>query len=253
MRVSLFIISCCFLVFGCSSIPTPITYEYSEQKKMQAAQHWNTLAEDVANKINNELIRNDFLNAAVYVKETCGNDAEPCDQNETSQFNEGFRDLLVTQLVNFGIPTNTEIDRDIIVVDYKVQIVHHSGGRVPVPATGSITALTAAVVVLRNAPAELMAIVLAGAFDFYNTVSTMHSNYEVIITSSMVSKKKYIFRSSDIYYINDSDFWHYRDYGGKSKEIQLTGTSMAEQPAVHENTRIPDLELTPKQQPPRDI
>ncbi len=252
MRVSLLIVSFCFLVFGCSYIPNPAPYEYSEQKKMQAAQHWNTLAEDVANKINNELIRNDFLNASVYVKETCGNDAEPCDQNETSQFNEGFRDLLVTQLVNFGIPTNTEINRDVIVVDYKVQVVHHSSDRVPVPPTGAITTLTSVIAVLRDAPKELIAIALAGTLDIYKAVSTMHSNYEVIITSSMVSKNIYIFRSSDIYYINDSDFWHYKDYGGKSREIQLTGTDMTEQPTVEENTRIPDMELSPKQQP-RDI
>ena len=95
----------CLLICSCSRIPEPAGFEYSSQSKMQAAHHWDVLALDVANQINKELIKDDLLNTAVYVKKTCGEDDAPCKPNETSQFDEGFHDLLVTQLVRYGVPT----------------------------------------------------------------------------------------------------------------------------------------------------
>ncbi len=238
MRFSLIVIVLLSFLSGCSSLPSPLGHEYSNQKKMQAASHWNVLALDLANKINNELIRNDFLNVAVFVQDTCGSDSKPCSQNQTTQFNEGFRDLLVTQLVNYGIPTKTEVDRDVIMVNYKVQLIQHREGRAIKPPTGATTFLTAAVTVLRNAPTDVIAIALAGVFDYYNTTTQLSSNYEVIITTSMVSKKKYIFRSSDIYYINDADFWHYRDFKSKNHTIQLTNSQKARSTQT-EDVKVP--------------
>ncbi len=244
MRFTSFIISFCLIYSGCATIPAPMPHEYSEQRKMQAAQHWEVLARDIANKINNELIRNDFINASVYVKKTCGSEAAPCDEYETSQFDEGFRDLLVTQLVNYGIPTHTEVERDVIVINYKVQVVLHGKGRIAKPPTGVLTGLTAAVSVFSNASAELLALTIAGGYDAYNAFSIMQSDYEVIITTSMVSKKRYIYRSSDIYYINDSDSGHYRKtYTNKSQEIELTGSNS--QPYMTENTQ-PEERSTPE-------
>jgi hypothetical protein len=248
----LFLICIILLSWGCNTIPTPISHEYQEQKILQAAKHWDILAADVANKINNELIRNDFLNASVYVKTTCGTDAIPCEPAETSQFNEGFRDLLLTQLVNYGIPTSTSIDRDVIVIDYKVQVILHSDGRVPQPPTGTVTGLTAAISVLRDAPTQLLAIAVAGAYDYYTGVRAMNSNYEIVITTSMVSKKKYIFRSSDIYYINDADFWHYQNPMDRTKEIQLTNRLTSSQEVVEE-TSLPDIFSSPEPDQSKDI
>lgn len=251
MRVPFLFGVVALICIGCSPIPTSVSHDYSVQKKMAAANHWQVLALDLANKINNELIRNDFLNVAVYVKETCGSDAAPCGQNETTQFDEGFRDLLVTQLVNYGIPTKTEIDRDVIVVDYKVQLVRNSKGRVVKPQPGMATLLTSVIYVFRNAPSEMVALSLAGIYDYTNYTSTMASNYEVIITTSMVSKKKYIFRSSDIYYINDRDFWHYHHFKNKSKTIQLTGAEPQESKSV--DMVIPAIPQSPPPQSLQDI
>ena len=43
------------LASGCVRMPQPQGFPYSNQPKMQAAHHWNVLANDVANRINNEL------------------------------------------------------------------------------------------------------------------------------------------------------------------------------------------------------
>jgi hypothetical protein len=144
-------------VCSCSSrIPEPISYQYSQQKKMQASAHWEVLAADLANRINNELIVTDNIYKKVFVKETCGDETISCKPNETSRFNEAFRDLLITNLFEYGVPTKNRPDENAIEVCYKVQVVHHNTDRVRSLQPGLLTGLSAAVMVLRNAPTELI-------------------------------------------------------------------------------------------------
>lgn len=213
------------LLCGCSSrIPEPITFPYSQQQKMQASQHWQVLAEDLANRINNELIITDNSNKSVFVKQTCGDEATPCGPAETSSFNEAFRDLLITNLVGFGIPTKKQKDEETVEILYKVQLVHHTAERIRTLQPGLLTTLSAAVVVFRNVPAELLTVAAGVAADVANTSLTNNEHYEIIITTSLVNGGKYLFRASDIYYINDTDFWHYQERLPQAKTITLTSS-----------------------------
>ncbi len=207
------------LCSGCTRIPQPASYAHSEQQKMQAAHHWDVLANDVANQINNQLIQSDLIDKAVFVKTTCGTDGIPCERGETPLFNEGFRDFLITRLVNYGVPTSNDKKISDIEVNYKVQVVYHLGQRSSFPP-GMLTALTAIVTVLRHASGEIQAIALAAGFDIANSAGPRNGHYEVIITTSMVTDEKYLFRTSDIYYIEDSNFWHYQN-SPTGKTIQL--------------------------------
>lgn len=213
------------LVFsGCAStIPEPISYPYSQQHKMQASHHWEVLAADLANRINNQLVLTDNIYKAVFVKQTCGSEAAPCSQGETGSFNEAFRDLLITYLVDFGIPTRNEKSAESMDIDYKVQVVRHNAERRRSLQPGLLSSLSAAVVVLRDAPSELVTMAAGVAADVANTSLVVNGHYEVIITTSIVKKGKYLFRSSDIYYINDKDFWHYLDQMPTTRTIRLTG------------------------------
>lgn len=221
------VVSLLFLICtACGRIPEPIGYTYSQQEKMQAAHHWEVLAKDLSNKINNELIRSDFLETAVYVQETCGDESKPCEKHMTTEFNEGFRDLLITELVSYGIPTSSIPDREAITIHYKVQSVHHQTKRLRTLRPGLITALTTAVSVIRNAPTELVAIALSAGVDYANTTYAKKSDYEIIITTSMIFRQHYLFRSSDIYYINGADYHHYQhDKNDKATTIELTSNS----------------------------
>jgi hypothetical protein len=211
------------LFTSCSSrIPEPITFPYSQQQKMEASYHWQVLAEDLANRINNELINSDNISKSVFVKETCGDEATPCDPTETSSFNEAFRDLLITNLVGFGIPTQQLKDDESLNILYKVQIVRHNTERIRTLQPGVLTALSAAITVLRNAPSEVITLALGIAADAANTSMTLNGHYEIIITTSMISGGRYLFRASDIYYINDKDFWHYQDHRQEAKTMILT-------------------------------
>lgn len=225
-----------FLFTACSRIPEPITHEYTQQKKMQAVEHWNFLARDVAARLNHELVVYDYLSTPVYVKETCGDEKTPCRPNQTSSFNEAFHDLLITQLVNYGIQTRIEPTDNALAINYKVQIVRHRAKRVRSLPPGTFTALTATILVLRNASSELVSLVTAGAADLLNSGMTDKGNYEILITTSISSSGKYMFRTSDIYYINDEDFWQYQENMGQAGVISLSSPTASTEPKQIETT-----------------
>ena len=189
---------------------------------MQAASHWEVLATDLANRINNQLIETDNIYKTVFVKETCGDESISCEQNQTSSFNEAFRDLLITNLFGYGIPTKSRPDENAIEVRYKVQVVYHNTNRIRSLQPGILTGLSAAVTVLRNAPVELVLITLGTVADYANTSLVSNGHYEVIITTSMINDDQYLFRASDIYYINDEDFYHYQENMPQTKTILLS-------------------------------
>lgn len=207
---------------SCSRIPLPASYAFTEQQKMQATHHWDVLASDVANQINNQLIISDYIDKSVFVKTTCGTDANPCERGETTQFNEVFRDLLITRLVHFGVPTSIDKKTSDIEVNYKVQVIYHASNRYTI-APGILTALTGAVTVFRNAPTTIQALAIAAGLDIANSAAPHNGHYEVLITTSMITDEKYLFRTSDIYYINDPDFWHYQNVP-TGKTIQMAST-----------------------------
>ncbi len=218
MRLShFFIYFFCFftsllLLCGCNArIPEPATYPYSQQQKSQAAWHWNVLAQDVANRINEQLALTGNFDKSLYVEYNCGSDSVPCKPNETSPFNEAFRDLLITNLYNLQIPTKVQPDETALNINFKVQTVRHASRRVQTIQPGIITALSAGIAVLRNAPANLILMASGGALDIANTSFVENGHYEIIITTSIAKNGEYFFRSSDLYYINDPDFWHYME------------------------------------------
>jgi hypothetical protein len=220
-RLSLLLVALLFLAAGCVRIPQPQGFPYSNQEKMQAAHHWNVLANDVANRINNELIRQNHLTSPVHVRHSCGKPGA-CGTGTTSAFDEAFNDLLTTQLVNFGVDTRAGADGANLLVDYKVQVVHHRAIRSQWPQPGVLTALATGVTVLRDAPWELVTIASAAAADALRATSVLNEHDEVIITTSIMDGDRYLLRTSDIYYINDADSWQYRQ-PAPAAEIRLTG------------------------------
>jgi len=65
---------------------------------------------------------------------------------------------------------------------------------------------------------------LAAGLDIAFATSPINGHYEVIISTSMVTDEKYLFRTSDIYYINDPDFWHYQN-APSGKTIRMVSTA----------------------------
>ncbi len=211
------------LLSGCSAIPQPEVYPFSSQQKMQVAHHWDVLANDVANRINNELIRLGYLETPVYVEHICQQDDRPCAPATLSAFDAGFNDLLLTQLVAFGVPTLARPDSKELHLQYKVQTIFHANPRRQWPRPGALTALTSGIVVLRDAPWELISILASAAIDATRNTSVINGHYEVIISTSIAKDNVYLMRTSDIYYINDEDFWQFQQ-PTPAPSIELTSS-----------------------------
>jgi hypothetical protein len=223
MRLFPLLISATLLLSNCTAkIPEPVNFPYSQQQKMQALHHWQVLAHDLADRINNELIQTGNMETAVFVKPTCGEDSMPCKPEEKSSFNKAFNDLLITSMVDYGIPTRSHLKKDTLEIEYKVQVIRHTAQRIRTLQPGILTAVSAAIVVLRDAPAELLILAAGVIADIANTNLAFNGQCEVIITTSIIEKEKFLFRASDIYYINDKDFWQYLDTKGRTKTIQLS-------------------------------
>jgi hypothetical protein len=196
---------------------------WSGQEEMESVAQWNVLANDVANRINNELIRQKQLTAVVHVRHSCGT-PDSCGPGETYPFDEGFNDLLTTQLVQFGVHTVATPEKANLLVDYKVQMVYHPGDweAWKWPKPGVLTVLAAGIAVFHDVPWEI--IPAAGAVDMFRANYRDNGFYEVIITTSIVNDSRYVMRFSDIYYVNNADLWQYRKTS-PAMQIRLTGPS----------------------------
>jgi hypothetical protein len=75
---------------------------------------------------------------------------------------------------------------------------------------------------LRNAPSDLIILASGVAADVANSNCVSSGHLEVIIKTSMVTDGRYLFRASDIYYINDKDFYHYQQSQPQTTTIKLS-------------------------------
>lgn len=142
-------------------------------------------------------------------------------------------------MVSLGVPTSATPVDEAIIINYKAQTVYHHADRLRTLRPGLLTALTTGVMVIRDAPTELLAILTAGAVDYANASFTRNGHFEVLITTSMIAETEYLYRNSSIYYINDRDSWHYQ-VPAEPAVIELTAGLPA--PAAEDNPE-PDIEL----------
>jgi len=189
------------LLAGCNSqIPLATTYKMTGQHKMQAAEHWDILASDVAARVRAALDDRVELRLLAIDVDT--------DQDQ-GPFHKVFKELLTSQLVQRGVqvPEREENQLELI---YTVQVVKH-GARFQRPPPGLLTLIGAGISVSRDitasfiygaAPAGLLSDVAVGHL-------TSHSAQEVVVTTRLVWKNRYVMHSSDIYYINDAENLHY--------------------------------------------
>ncbi len=193
---------------GCARIPQSNGYRFSTQHKMQAAHHWDLLAKDVARQVNDELIRQEFLETPVYIENIC-NKAEEEQACVDTPFAKGFNELLTTHLVNFGVPTLAEKDENALTIEQKVQMIYHKSGRISRFWPGVLTTLTSSIIALYDAPWQAQALVTSAFADAAGGARTINGHYEIIISTSIVHENRYLMHKSDIYYINDLDYRQY--------------------------------------------
>ncbi len=194
-----------------------IDSEPPPQPTMYASKDWKDYAIELANKINKELVARGYVNKSVYVKPACS-DPYPCEP-EITAFDKAFRDLLITELVRLAVPTVEQHSDNTVNVTYKAQVVFH-GTKDP------------------NFVEEL-----------YLSARRFLAD-EVIITTSILLKDRYIFRESGIYTIKDKDFWHYKDFSDDAATIKVAPKDITPPPASANTEKSQNLkrQLKPLQQ-----
>lgn len=181
-----------------SQAPIAKTYPITEQHKMQAAHHWQVLADYEAKGILHQL-----KGQSVYVREGLGGSA----------FDKTFHQLLISELVNDGgsvmVSSNASAE-----VSYDVNLIEHKDRGMIRPPEGALSVLAAGIAVATvpyNRWAEpalaLIPMAVAGDLLIGNVVS--ESTHEIAITTRVSQQGKLLHSSTNIYYINPGDKDHY--------------------------------------------
>lgn len=200
-----FILTITSIFIGCGSkVPYSTTFPTQTQRKMQAAKHWEVLAEDVAGQVKKCIAeRKDLMVKPVYVV--------PKDE---TPFGKIFHDILISKLVTGGVLVSM-VDKEAMKMEYNVQILEHSDrnySKYPF----KFTALGAGVMVAREISdwaLDNLLVLGAGAGLLADIGMSRYagspSHREAVITTFLSYGDYYFMHQSDIYYINDPDAGHY--------------------------------------------
>lgn len=178
------------LAGGCAplDVPYPENHPATGQKKSQAIHHWDVLANDVAERIHQKIGDWPEGKHPIYIPPA----ADP------SGFNEGFRKLLITHLVNRGITVSTHPVPTELAFD--VQLVQYRTG-------GPLTQLSPSVSVFRDwtmYPEAALAMAPTGGY------FSEFGRAEILVTTSLESGQRYLARTADVYYVDTADVSLYR-------------------------------------------
>lgn len=242
-RYAIFIIVLLIMTTSCTHRPIPLatSYPLNAQRRMQAAHHWDVLAENVAERLK-KTIDLTFVNAPtpppIYIK---------VDQDlAESPFGKIFYRLLTNQLIKQGLIVLGSQDslssqgysemlnyQDALVIDYDMQVVYHKDRRATYPFPGTLTALAAGIYWVafgidewEHQAAALFPLAVAGdALAMKQIYMPGETNAEVVITTVVMMNNQKIFGDTGIYYINagDDDHYLYKHSGGSSKTYSIIG------------------------------
>ena len=199
-RTLLPLLAAAALAGGCSTLDVPRADNYpaTGQKKARAVHHWDVLADDVASRVAQKISEWPPGEHPIYIP--------PAGE---SGFNQSFRKLLITHLVERGIALSTTPTPIELVLE--TQLVQH---RAPVSnrAQMPLTRLTAGVAVARDwylyAHTGVAAVAggLAAAAMVDATLLATDgaaaggpTRTEVLITTSLESNQRYLARTADLY------------------------------------------------------
>ena len=193
-------------VTACADRPPAASFVARPQQRLQSAQHWQIVADNVASAVS------------AYLESKTGK-KEPVmlymmRQSDTP-FAEVFLGAMTTRLVNLGHPVAVDSRPDITAVGIDVTLVRHAGftrGNRTFP--GPVTALGAGVGVAgwlidkMHFGETFAAFGIAG-----DAVRSMvdETDTELLLTVSLARDGFYEFRANTVYYVNSRDMGHYLD------------------------------------------
>jgi len=199
------------LLSGCarhSETPIATNFPYQKQEKLQAASHWQLIAQDTTR----QLIAAVPERQPLYVRQS----------DQQSPFEKAFTQQLIGSLTAAGYPVMKHGNRmDTLVIDVSAEPLRFSKGRRQYKTTGGLTMLTSGLWVLERiydvvSPGAAM---VAGAAAV-DTTHWLRSEFafgptprtEIIVTTSVSSADRYYAQNTSAYYTSDDDLSLYDNW-----------------------------------------
>ena len=195
------------LLGGCSSLDVPRAdnYPVSDQKKARAVHHWDVLADDVASRVADKISAWPAGEYPIHVAPSAGD----------TSFNNGFRKLLITRLLDKGVTLSTQPTA--VTMTFETQLVQHEA-RVnsmgPLPWTRLALGVGVArdwYVYHQSAGSMLAGVTALGLvtdltqYAISGPAAGGPTRTEVLITTSLEGGDRYLARTADVYYIEQED------------------------------------------------
>ena len=211
---------CSSLFAGCLSVPfndkppEPLALEapvpkllpMATQEKIQAAHHWDLIAEHIAGLVKKGLETSYPRRVrAIYVA-----------PSGITPFEKVFHALLITHLFEEGLSVSND-PKDNLILSFDIELVKHPERVISID--GEVyDSLGPGLIVKTGAPASPA--LGDGTRHYPVSRKTRLSNEigdhlfalpqnEIIITTSLTQNGSYIMRDSSIYYIDDPEWWQY--------------------------------------------
>lgn len=182
------ICGCILLATACAKVPSQKGFSYRYQPKMQSANHWQRLAENVVAK----QIRPFFTNTAYNKPESIR--GVYIEDKDRSAFGTAFETYLTTELFEKNIPVSAS-PADCFTIEWSVQkVVHNSKRHNPGPPAGIFGWIAYSVGSLFGA-------------DYYAYGNVPHS--ELLVTIKIKNENIVYSRNTETLYINDEDTQNY--------------------------------------------
>lgn len=206
---------------GCQApftpVPVAINFPHAKQEKLQAASHWQLIAEDTAR----QLIRSLPDDRPLYVN-------QPATQ---SPFARVFSQQLISSLLSAGYPVHKRDSGGVLVVDVNAESVRFSPNRLQYRYVGTATTLTSGLWVLRNiyrnvSPGAAMVTAAVGldAAQWYHAefAKGPTPEIELVVNTSVSDRDRYYAQVSNAYYTVDPE-WRLYAPGWVGVDIPVVG------------------------------
>ena len=223
LAVAIVVLTGCFRT-NTTQAPIATTYPYSEQQRMQAAEHWRVLAGHEADGILSD------RRARARDLYILPDDHAPQDENDGGEFGRGFRDLLTSQLVAQGADVVTAPSALSATIEVEVEVVNHRDRGYIRPPRGTFTVLASGIAVATHpfnhwTEPALAALPAAVGADLTSGSWTRTDSEEIIVTTQIVDDEKILYSSSNIYYTNQGDRRHYAPHRvPQPPTVSITGS-----------------------------
>ena len=188
------------LLAGCATpyteAPLATNFPTSKQNKLQAAAHWNVIAQDAARQLAMNLTGR---KTPIYVNQ----------KSKASAFEHAFYNQFVSALVAEGVTVQKNAQAE-MKVDIDLQAIRFAPDRPQYRYSGAATALTAGVWALHDATAAggaTAAIIAADAFFWFQSEFSTGATpqTEIVLTVSLGTSDAYVSRITNVYYVADAD------------------------------------------------